>query len=88
MTTRIAFLGTGLMGAPMALRLLSAGFAVTVWNRSPEKTAPATQSLVFERFSSIGLDPARNCVGLAVERYHGECLGEKARPERGGIASG
>jgi 2-hydroxy-3-oxopropionate reductase len=48
MTTRIAFLGTGLMGAPMALRLLSAGFAVTVWNRSPEKTAPATQSLVFE----------------------------------------
>ncbi|MGO6819932.1 NAD(P)-binding domain-containing protein, partial [Rhizobium brockwellii] len=28
---RIALLGTGLMGAPMARRLLGAGFAVTVW---------------------------------------------------------
>lgn len=36
---RIAFLGTGLMGAPMARRLLGAGFAVTVWNRAPEKAA-------------------------------------------------
>ncbi|RUM07588.1 NAD(P)-dependent oxidoreductase [Rhizobium chutanense] len=34
---RIAFLGTGLMGAPMARRLLGAGFAVTVWNRDPGK---------------------------------------------------
>ncbi|HKL78615.1 MAG TPA: NAD(P)-dependent oxidoreductase [Gammaproteobacteria bacterium] len=35
----IAVLGTGLMGEPLAQRLLSAGHAVTVWNRSPEKTA-------------------------------------------------
>ncbi|MBY2949576.1 NAD(P)-dependent oxidoreductase [Rhizobium leguminosarum] len=34
---RIAFLGTGLMGAPMARRLLGAGFAVTVWNRDLSK---------------------------------------------------
>ncbi|MBR0558267.1 NAD(P)-dependent oxidoreductase [Ciceribacter sp. L1K23] len=33
----IAFLGTGLMGAPMALRLLGAGFEVTVWNRDTTK---------------------------------------------------
>lgn len=33
----IAFLGTGLMGAPMARRLLAAGHPVTVWNRAPEK---------------------------------------------------
>ncbi|KRB61924.1 2-hydroxy-3-oxopropionate reductase [Rhizobium sp. Root708] len=33
----IAFLGTGLMGAPMARRLLDAGFAVTVWNRDSAK---------------------------------------------------
>jgi len=31
----IAVLGTGLMGEPLAQRLLSAGHAVTVWNRSP-----------------------------------------------------
>lgn len=37
---RIAFLGTGLMGLPMASRLLAAGFRVTCWNRSREKTAP------------------------------------------------
>ena len=34
---RIAFLGTGLMGAPMVRRLRNAGFAVTVWNRDPSK---------------------------------------------------
>lgn len=33
----IAFLGTGIMGAPMALNLARAGHNVTVWNRSPEK---------------------------------------------------
>jgi 3-hydroxyisobutyrate dehydrogenase-like beta-hydroxyacid dehydrogenase len=37
--TRIAFLGTGIMGAPMATRLAAAGFPVTAWNRSPEKLA-------------------------------------------------
>ena len=36
----IAFLGIGLMGQPMALRLMHAGFAVTVWNRSASKCAP------------------------------------------------
>lgn len=35
--TRIAVLGTGLMGAPMAGRLLDSGFPVSVWNRTREK---------------------------------------------------
>lgn len=39
-TRQIAFLGTGLMGAPMARRLLAAGFAVTVWNRDASKAEP------------------------------------------------
>ena len=43
MSTRIALLGTGLMGAPMGQRLLAAGFPLTVWNRSPEKTAELVQ---------------------------------------------
>lgn len=34
----IAVIGTGLMGEPLARRLLEAGHRVTVWNRSPEKT--------------------------------------------------
>lgn len=33
----IAFLGTGLMGAPMVRRLLAAGHDVTVWNRTAAK---------------------------------------------------
>ena len=34
---KIAFLGTGLMGAPMCRCLLQAGFKLTVWNRSIAK---------------------------------------------------
>lgn len=34
----IAFLGIGLMGKPMATRLLRAGYSVTVWNRSRNKS--------------------------------------------------
>ena len=33
----IAFLGIGLMGRPMSLRLLRAGFPLRAWNRSPAK---------------------------------------------------
>lgn len=37
---RVAFCGTGHMGAPMAERLLDAGHALTVWNRTPSRAAP------------------------------------------------
>jgi 2-hydroxy-3-oxopropionate reductase len=40
MTERIAFLGIGLMGAPMAANLLKAGFALAVWNRTRAKAEP------------------------------------------------
>jgi 3-hydroxyisobutyrate dehydrogenase/2-hydroxy-3-oxopropionate reductase len=35
--TEIAFLGLGLMGTPMARRLIAAGHSLAVWNRSPGK---------------------------------------------------
>ena len=38
---RIGYLGTGLMGLPMVLNLLKAGYPVTVWNRTSEKAEPA-----------------------------------------------
>ena len=38
MGERVAVLGTGIMGAPMARNLLKAGFQVRVWNRTREKT--------------------------------------------------
>jgi len=36
----LSFLGLGLMGGPMALRLLAAGHGLMVWNRSAEKAVP------------------------------------------------
>ncbi len=37
---KLGYIGIGLMGRPMTLRLLAAGYKVAVWNRSPEKLAP------------------------------------------------
>ncbi len=37
MAERVAVLGTGTMGAPMARNLLKAGFPVRVWNRTPDR---------------------------------------------------
>ncbi|NJM97678.1 MAG: NAD(P)-dependent oxidoreductase [Phormidesmis sp. RL_2_1] len=41
---KVGILGTGLMGAPMALQLQKAGFEVTAWNRSPEKLQSLKQA--------------------------------------------
>ncbi len=37
---RVGFVGTGIMGAPMARNALRAGFAVTVTNRTPARAQP------------------------------------------------
>src|SRR5512140_3427768 len=37
---RVAFLGLGAMGAPMARRIVAAGLPTTVWNRNPGRAAP------------------------------------------------
>ena len=36
----IALLGTGLMGRPMAVRILNAGYSLSVWNRTVAKVRP------------------------------------------------
>ncbi len=41
-SSKIAFLGMGLMGSRMTIRLLNAGFQVSVWNR----TAAACEALI------------------------------------------
>jgi len=51
--TRITFLGLGAMGSRMAARLVAAGHAVTVWNRSPQ----AAEALRAQ--GATGHDPAR-----------------------------
>lgn len=37
---KLGFIGIGLMGKPMSLRLLAAGYKVAVWNRSKDKLVP------------------------------------------------
>lgn len=54
----IAFLGMGLMGSRMSVRLLDAGFAVSAWNRTANAVEPlvtkgATHLTNLENFSSF-----------------------------------
>ncbi|MGE5156965.1 MAG: NAD(P)-dependent oxidoreductase [Gemmatimonas sp.] len=53
---KLGYLGLGLMGTPMARRLLAAGYEVAVWNRSPAKAAPLVEA---------GAKPARHPHDLA-----------------------
>src|SRR3954468_20099500 len=55
---KLAFLGLGLMGTPMATRLLEAGNTLTVWNRSPERIRP-----VVDRGASAASTPADAVAG-------------------------
>lgn len=40
----LGFIGIGLMGKPMVLRLLEAGFCVHVWNRTADKLVPVCEA--------------------------------------------
>jgi len=40
---KLGYIGIGLMGRPMTLRLLAAGHEVAVWNRSKDKVAPVVE---------------------------------------------
>jgi len=58
MTTRIGFVGLGVMGAPMAGNLLAAGYDVVAWNRSPGP---------LEALVEAGARPAGGPAEVAVE---------------------
>src|SRR3982750_2274425 len=42
-TTRIGWIGTGVMGSSMCGHLMAAGYQATVFNRTPEKTKPLVE---------------------------------------------
>jgi len=44
MAPSVGFVGLGIMGQPMALNLVRAGFPVTVFNRTPERAAPLKEA--------------------------------------------
>ena len=41
---KVGFIGLGIMGQPMALNLLKAGFELTVYNRTAEKARPVVEA--------------------------------------------
>jgi 3-hydroxyisobutyrate dehydrogenase len=52
---KVAFLGLGIMGGPMAANLVKAGHDVTVWNRTPGKTIDGA------RIASSPAEAAKGC---------------------------
>ncbi len=58
---RIAFLGTGLMGAPMVRNLLRAGHDVAVWNRSADKAEALRAD-----GARVAAEPAEAVAGAAI----------------------
>jgi 3-hydroxyisobutyrate dehydrogenase len=67
---RLGYLGLGMMGIPMARRLLNAGYNVTVWNRSAGKAAPlveaGAQPVSLPREVAAGVDIIFMCLTDAV----------------------
>ncbi len=53
---RVGFIGIGAMGTPMSENLLKAGFALTIYDRVPERTQP---------FAARGVSVASSCAEVA-----------------------
>ena len=58
---KIAYLGLGIMGRPMAVNLVKAGHEVTVWNRSP-KTVDGARTAVTQAEAAKRADVVWMCV--------------------------
>lgn len=59
---RVAFLGLGIMGGPMAANLAKAGHEVTVWNRTPGKIVEGARAAVAPEEAARGAEVVWMCV--------------------------
>ncbi len=59
---RVAFLGLGIMGRPMAANLVKAGHEVTVWNRTPGKDVEGARSAASPAEAARGAEVVWMCV--------------------------
>lgn len=60
---KIAFLGLGIMGRPMAARLVAAGHEVTVWNRTPARAElPGARAATTPAQAAEGAEVVWACV--------------------------
>ena len=67
---RLGYIGLGLMGRPMTLRLLSAGYPVVVWNRNPDKLLPVTRAGARAVDSPAAVARAADIVMMCVTDQH------------------
>lgn len=67
---RLGFIGIGLMGRPMTLRLLAAGYKVAVWNRSKDKLAPVTAKGAIARDSPAEVARFADILMMCVTDQH------------------
>ncbi len=86
MTSRIGFLGLGVMGEPMARNLAAADISLLVWNRTRERTdalvaagatAAASVDEVFQNTSTVMMMLANESVTDAVLGRHTEVFAER-----------
>ena len=63
---RVGFCGLGTMGAAMAANVARAGFALTVWNRTPGKAGPAVEAGATEAASPSAVAAASDIVVICV----------------------
>lgn len=59
---RVAFLGLGIMGGPMAANLAKAGHEVTVWNRTPGKAIEGARTAATPAEAAQGVEVVWMCV--------------------------
>jgi 3-hydroxyisobutyrate dehydrogenase-like beta-hydroxyacid dehydrogenase len=72
--TDVAVLGTGTMGAPIAQRLLDAGFSVRAWNRTRARAQPLAAALAprWRRVADSGhADQDVAAVSAGLSRHEG-----------------
>ena len=62
----LGFIGIGLMGSPMTIRLLDAGYEVHVWNRSEEKLKPVLAKGAKQAGDVAGVAKAADIIILCV----------------------
>jgi 3-hydroxyisobutyrate dehydrogenase len=82
---KLGYIGIGLMGRPMALRLLAAGHDVTVWNRSREKLAPVLAKGAREADSPAAVARAAEILLMCVTDQR---AAEEVLFGRGGVIEG
>ena len=67
---KLGYIGIGLMGRPMTLRLLAAGHEVTVWNRSRDKLAAVLEKGARKADSPAAVARAAEIVMMCVTDQH------------------